>query len=180
MELRDGVADDALAIAVARVEGWRLRYRGVMSDAVLDGLSPEGQAGEWRERLEHPERGDLFSVAVIDGDVIGFTCSGPLRPVDGAEPPPDPQVAGELYALYVRPAGHGHGTGTALLTRARSQLDTAGLTDHYLWTLAANTKAQAFYERRGWVADGAKKITSYGGEPVSSVRYRWRPRARGT
>ena len=47
---------------------------------------------------------------------------------------------------------HGSGTGQALLDAA------VGDRPAFLWTAEDNPRAQAFYRRNGFIADGARKI----------------------
>ena len=78
---------------------------------------------------------------------------------------------GWIDQLYVSPGWTGRGLGAALVERAK-QLSPAGLT---LWTFQANTGAQRFYARHGFVAvehtDGAANE-----ERSPDVRMVWRPR----
>jgi GNAT superfamily N-acetyltransferase len=63
----------------------------------------------------------------------GFLPAGPRR---------------QLARLYVLPRGHGSGLGQALL-------DTAiGADPAYLWIMAGNPRAEAFYRRNRFVPDG--------------------------
>lgn len=81
---------------------------------------------------------------------------------------------GWLEQLYVDPAHHNGGAGTALLRRV--------MEDHpegfQLWTFQANAGARRFYERHGFVAveftDGA-----HNEEKTPDVRYVW-PLRNGT
>lgn len=72
-----------------------------------------------------------------------------------------------LDHLYIEPAWHGRGVGSALLLtvqEGRSRLD--------LWTFQQNAAARRFYETRGFKAvettDG-----SGNDERVPDIRYRW-------
>lgn len=93
-------------------------------------------------------------VATIDGAPAGFIA------LDGDL----------LDQLYIAPDHQGQGVGTALLGEAK-RLRPVGFS---LWVFARNTRARAFYERRGFVAvettDGAANEEN---EP--DVRYAWRP-----
>lgn len=40
-----------------------------------------------------------------------------------------------------------------------------------LWTLEGNAPARRFYERRGFVTDGAQKVFDVPGQPIE-IRYR--------
>jgi uncharacterized protein (TIGR02118 family) len=47
----DAAAADARAIATVHVRSWQEGYRGIVDDAVLDGLSVDDRERVWRERL---------------------------------------------------------------------------------------------------------------------------------
>ena len=64
----------------------------------------------------------------------------------------DAPAAQELYALYVDPELHGSGVASALLN------SVIGSNAASLWVLGDNPRAQAFYSREGFVADGASKM----------------------
>ncbi|HZA72323.1 MAG TPA: GNAT family N-acetyltransferase, partial [Propionibacteriaceae bacterium] len=66
--------------------------------------------------------------------------------LDRGLPPPGPRC--QLVKLYTLPRAHGTGLGQALL-------DTAIGTDSaYLWIMAGNPRAEAFYRRNRFVPDG--------------------------
>lgn len=137
---------DAPSMAKVHVDTWRETYRGLMSDAVLDdpGLL------SWRERfwttaLTDPRYGqNTAAVASHEGKLIGVAMSGPsLDHADGPQ---------QLYVLYVFAAFHGSGVGTALLNAVIDRTAPA-----QLWVADPNPRAQAFYRKHGFVADGAVK-----------------------
>jgi GNAT superfamily N-acetyltransferase len=76
---------------------------------------------------------------------------------------------GWLEQLYVDPAHHNEGAGTALLHRVMAEYGKG----FQLWTFQANAGARRFYERHGFVAaeftDG-----SHNEEKTPDVRYVWR------
>jgi GNAT superfamily N-acetyltransferase len=80
-----------------------------------------------------------------DGEVVGWANTSAGRE-------PDRPRDLELEGLYVLDAHHGTGVGQALLDAA------IGARPAYLWALAENPRAHAFYRRNGFVADGAEKV----------------------
>jgi GNAT superfamily N-acetyltransferase len=73
--------------------------------------------------------------------------TGPSKwELDRGFPPPGPPR--QLVKLYVLPRAHGTGLGQALLDTA-IQADSA-----YLWIMAGNPRAEAFYRRNRFVPDG--------------------------
>ena len=152
VELRAATPDDAQAIATVHVASWRVAYRGLLPDDVLDNLSASDRARIWAERLTvaAPRTGTLL---VVDGTaVLGFASTGPARGID------DDPTAGELYAIYLDPPawtrGHGHRLHAGVLDR----LHADGFSHAVLRVLDANARALRFYQREGWTDTGATTV----------------------
>jgi GNAT superfamily N-acetyltransferase len=133
-----------------------------MPQEFLDSLEPS----EWASRYSFgPERSGRHTlVAVDDGAICGHVTFGRARDDDMAR-------SGEVLALYVDPTLWGAGIGRALIVAASAQLTAAGHERAYLWVLSTNTRAQQFYERMGWRADGDERTDVIAGIPVHEVRY---------
>ena len=141
--------------------GWQVAYRHIFPVAELT----QGgfiQLERWRARLADPPPGWATFVAERDDAVVGFAAVGPSR---------DERGIGELYAIYVEPAAWSTGAGRALIERGEEQLR-----DEYreatLWVLEDNPRARTFYERAGWLPDGARKVEERWGVRAPEVRYR--------
>ncbi len=65
-----------------------------------------------------------------------------------------PDDAGEVVALYVKPACQGRGIGKALWDRAMEEFKERGCVEAHVWVLAENVPAIHFYERQGCVLMG--------------------------
>jgi GNAT superfamily N-acetyltransferase len=119
-----------------------------MPDAVLD--DPEFPATRerfWAAALtDERYRASRAAVAERDGELIGIAMSGP---------PPDASAAGarQLYVLYVLAADHGTGAGRALLHAVIGATEPAAL-----WVADPNPRAQAFYRKHGFIADGTVQV----------------------
>lgn len=104
-----------------------------------------------------------FAVAKVDGDVVGLASAldGPQEwEIErGYVPAPAPR---ELARLYVAPAYHGTGLSDELL----AAVDDGS--DHYLWMISGNARAERFYVRRGFVAldESFNSGPSWGGAPM--------------
>ncbi|MFJ9180921.1 GNAT family N-acetyltransferase [Streptomyces sp. NPDC102360] len=161
IEVRAMELGDADAVSALRVSGWRAAYAGIVPRSHLDAMSAEEDAARRRRRFRSPgNRTDNF-VATDTDTVIGWAALGPL---------PEP-TAGELHALYLLPERTGSGVGRLLLDAVRSRSTDRGFHRLYLWVLAANTRAQHFYERAGFTPDGAERVETYDGVPLRDVRY---------
>ncbi|MFE2162735.1 GNAT family N-acetyltransferase [Streptomyces lydicus] len=169
---------DVAGVSAVRVRGWQAAYRGLMPQAYLDAMSVTADAERRRSWFARrpPEVADL--VAEAAGEVVGWASVGPARDPDiapGAEELPAPRpTAGELFALYVTPQLIGTGVGRALMAAGTDRARAKGFRALYLWVVRGNTRARRFYERAGFVPDGAEEAYEVGGRSVPEVRY-WRP-----
>jgi hypothetical protein len=57
MSIRRAELSDAKGIAAVHVAAWRVAYRGLLPDDVLDRLSIEDSAKRWWERIAKPSVG---------------------------------------------------------------------------------------------------------------------------
>jgi GNAT superfamily N-acetyltransferase len=156
---------DAPAMGRLVVRAWQAAYRGQMPDEYLDGLRAEDRAAYWDGVLRREGRRGVVLVAERDGEVIGFAAAGPS---------PDPEGAGELYAINLDPAHWGTGAGRALLEAAQAELDRMGFAESVLWVLPGNARARRFYALAGWAADGTERASEAFGVSFAEVRYRRR------
>lgn len=151
-------------MAEAYVASWRAAYAGLVPQAMLDALSVEGRAEQWRRQVEDPSV-TTFVACDPQDRIVGLASVGSSRDDDLDEP------GGELYAIYVDPVAWGTGVGTAL-----HEAGVAELARRFgcatLWVLIGNARARAFYERHGWHQDGAVKVDRRGDTVLDEVRYR--------
>jgi len=162
MMVRTATPDDANKIARVHVEAWRVAYRGIIADSVLDGLSIEKRESQWREWIEAPP--GPIEIFVSD-DVKGFISIGPSRD-QGAT-----SSTQEIYAIYIDPARWLTGLGRALTEHAIESARKRGAKRITLWVLEANRAARSFYERMGFSLDGEKKIDRIGDADLVELRY---------
>lgn len=150
--IRDGVVADADQVAGVHVRSWQAAYRGLIAQEILDGLSIADRAEGWRRNLSSPLPTVIgILVAEDSGRIVGWTSFGSGREKEGAED-------GEIYGIYADPSAWSSGVGHALLEAAEQRLAEAGHTRGYLWVLDGNERADAFYARHGWEADGASRV----------------------
>jgi GNAT superfamily N-acetyltransferase len=161
---------DAAAIADLHVRSWRMAYRGIVPDAILDGLSIDARRDFWARAigltLTEPSSDARIWVIGETDLVRGFAATGPSRDYD-AEP-----GTGEVNAIYLAPEAWGRGLGTRLLDHAAADLRARGFTPLILWVIEANLRGRRFYERAGWLVDGARQPIDFDGVPVDEIRYR--------
>lgn len=167
--IRRAVPQDAEAIAAVHIQTWQVAYRGQLPDHYLNHLSLEleRRAETWRTEISTP-RSPKHEVWVANAEarLHGFVALGPARDLD-------PNVTGEVYAIYVHPNRWGQGVGRALFTHAASRLASFGYRAAILWVLESNIGAHRFYETAGWAVDGRTKVeTGPDGIELREVSYR--------
>lgn len=98
-----------------------------------------------------------ITVAVVDGEIVGFVAISP--------------AAGVVEQLFVAPEHHRQGIGLALLTLARADMPNGSS----LWTHADNFGAAAFYAKAGMTLVGpgihpkhGHPILTFAFEPVDA------------
>lgn len=171
--LRPAQAADARVLAELHVATWRVAYRGLLPDDLLDALSVQDRERTWQQHLQE---GVPVLLAEQDAEPVGFAAWGPSRDGDGGTD------VGEVYALYVHPRAWARGAGRALQDAALTALIDAGCAEATLWILDENVRARAFYACHGWVPDGRVRTEQLAVATLTELRYRrplrrLRPRA---
>jgi len=163
--LRPAAPEDADAVAHMHVRSWRAGYRGLLPDPYLDGLRPQDRAARYSFGDDGPDR--AFTVVAVEGkEIVGFATVSACRDAGTSG------AVGEVDALYVDPSRWGAGAGRLLVADARARLARHGFDEAVLWVLAGNERAERFYRRDGWVADGSRRQDDVWGVTVDLVRWR--------
>jgi GNAT superfamily N-acetyltransferase len=149
-----------MQMARVHVRCWQETYRGLMSDAVLDdpGFLTTRERFWTAALTEERYRENRVAVAERDGELVGIAMSGPALDTAAA-------WARQLYVLYVYAADHGTGAGPGLLKAVLHPDESVAL-----WVADPNPRAQAFYRKHGFVADGADQVED-GVRVVRMVRF---------
>lgn len=168
-EIRHAAPGDGHAIAEVQKETHAATYTRWVPD-IVDGFDLERSAANWA-RDATAESGHLAVAeengaekGTENGTVVAFCASGPARG-DGVE------GAGEVYAIYVKPAAHGKGIGRALMADALAWLAARNYPECILWVAEPSTRTRRFYEHVGFVLDEGEGAT----QPwrgLMAVRYR--------
>jgi GNAT superfamily N-acetyltransferase len=163
--VRAATLADAPSIAALHAGSWRRHYRGAFADEYLDGPVEADRLRVWSERLADPAPGDRTFVACSPSDeLVGFA----HLVLDA-----DPALGALLDNLHVVDHLRGGGVGTVLLDRVLAA--AAGGAGLFLWVLAGNTSAQAFYSARGGTPGETVSLPTPDGGTTPAVRYRWSP-----
>ena len=147
---------DVPRMAEIHVFGQRTAYRGVVSDEFLFGeMTVE-------KRIKYFAETTAEVYVFDDGIIKGFITLGPCKD-EGNED------SLELYRIFVDPLMSGGGIGGKLAAHFEEIAVKRGHNKICLWVLEGNTKARIFYEKLGYVPDGAKRISGYFAVP--EMRY---------
>lgn len=145
VRVREATRADAAAIARLHLENWRVAYRDMVPDEVLDGVTAVSRFLHWDGVLAEPDNPEFVYVAEdAAGRVIGIASGGP-------ELGGDPHYRGELYVLHVRPEAQGRGVGRALVRAVVERLAADSVTSLIVWMLRENYPARRFYAALGGV-----------------------------
>lgn len=140
--------DHAAGIATVHNDGWRQTFGHLLAGHHYDEAALARRVDFWTRELRQPGADTVMRVAVADGEVIGFAESGPTR----GEPAVRER---ELWILYVAAAWHGAGV-------AQNLVDTVlGPGPAQLWVVKDNPRAQSFYRRNGFRADGHEQVLDH-------------------
>jgi GNAT superfamily N-acetyltransferase len=165
--VRIAKAADAHAIAMLHAESWRSAYRGILSDAFLDGPIFAERRALWEARLsgEPPIPSQHVALAERDGEATAFVC---------VQLDADPTWGALLDNLHVSPSAKGLGLGRRLMAEAATwvlrQRPDSRL---HLWVYEQNLPARRFYEHLGGVANEQGLHEAPDGSRAKAVRYGW-------
>jgi ribosomal protein S18 acetylase RimI-like enzyme len=165
LQLRAATASDAEAVAALHTGSWQRTYRGMMSDAFLDGGALDNRRRVWRERLATPDADRRVTVVDAGTRLVGFICVFAHG---------DAGWGAYIDNLHVVPDWQGRGLGRALMRSAaewvcRTQ-PGAGV---YLYVMEANAPARAFYDRLGARNVETVALADPGGGHAPNCRYVW-------
>ena len=147
IHVRGARIGDVVGMARVHVESWRETYRGSMPDEVLDDPGAlERREHFWTAALTDPRYADnRAAVAEADGRILGIAMAGPTE--DSSE-----HFDSQLYLIYLLQSAQGSGAGQVMLDAVLKPDEST-----VLWVADPNPRAQAFYRRNGFQADGVAK-----------------------
>ncbi len=171
LDLQKAVETDAQELARVHVASWHESYLGLVPQEMLDGLSIDARAKQWRKMLAQPAAFENVKVflARIDGAVIGFGACNSQR----SEVLRKQGFDAEISAIYVLKSHQRRGVGKALIRALASHLIRENHQSASLWVLKANMGARQFYEHLGGKVISEKSDTR-ADVTLHEVAYGWR------
>jgi RimJ/RimL family protein N-acetyltransferase len=164
-DVRPATRADADDIAKVHVESWRVGYRGIVDDEVLDSEEFATNRHAWWRAWQFLPGSEVI-VATDDGAIVGFASYGPERSDT------DRLVArGEVYAFYLDPSAWGSGAASPMMSASEERLREMGFSHAVLWVFRDNPRARRFYEKAGWTSSGEQSFFDLAGTQLAEVRY---------
>lgn len=143
-------------------ESWQKAYRGIVPDDIVDAFTPEKRGEVFREAIAtRPEEYYFFKV---NGHPAGIALLHKSHEDNAAD------TDGEIYAIYVHPDFWGTPVTHEAFQFCVNRLKERGFTRLTIWVLESNIRARKFYEKHGFVFDGAKQQIDLG-KSLTEVRY---------
>jgi len=167
LALRAGTLADADAIAALHARSWQITYRGLFSDAFLDGPVLEERRTMWRTRLNSwdAKRNGVL-LAEENRELLGF--ASVLLDTE-------PQWGARLDNLHVSPDGKGRGVGRQLMRAAAQWVrDSGEATSLHLMVFERNEPARGFYDAMRGECVERREVTVEDGTRLVELRYLWK------
>jgi len=166
MRIREAYESDTQNIAQLHAASWRSAYRGMLSDAYLDGEVEAERLTLWRKRFSQLPSNQRVIVAESAGEIAGFACAYGSN---------DPLWGTLLENIHVSQTHKRQGVGAKLM-RAVASWSAQTHAGHgiYLWVLKPNLDAQMFYERLGAENVGSDIWIPPDGGAIPKFRFAWR------
>jgi N-acetylglutamate synthase-like GNAT family acetyltransferase len=153
---------DIPAVAKVHYESWKIAYKGILSDKLLEQLNAERFEKVWSDILKQKNRMNLLIEE--NKNTIGFI---------GFEitPKNKEHLDGEIIGLYVDPLTWRRGAGATLMEQAFIQMKKKGFDRAMLWTMTRNHISRNFFQKMGFKLTGEKRVSERAGEHFEEVQY---------
>ncbi len=165
--IREAREEDVFGMAKVRVDTWRVAYKEIMPDDLLENLSYQATAERWRKAFWEDKDPNVavFVAENEQSEIIGIA-------ICGLESNQDPIYQGEIYVLYVLPEYQRQGIGRRLVASCAEYLiQQLRVKTMLIWVLADNPYRR-FYESLGGKVI-QEKTKEFGGKMLSEVGYGW-------
>ena len=160
--IRNATIQDARSIATIHIDAWKLAYRGIVSEAYLKKLDLGVKTQSWETILKE-QKSQTFVMESV-GEITSWISYGKSRDHNQDR-------IGEIWALYVCPKFWRHGHGAALIKHVEEIAKKDRKSSLVLWVLDQNKQGRSFYEKVGYIPDGAEKSIEIEQVKLEELRY---------
>jgi ribosomal protein S18 acetylase RimI-like enzyme len=160
--LRPATDADVEAMVELQLEAWREGFVPILPPD-FEVPDPEEFAPRLAEALAVA---GVNSTLALEGErLVGWITYGVNRDADAGP------GTGEIRSLFVHPDRWRSGIGSELMDQALAALVEEGYSEATVWSFDDNERANEFYERHGFVRDGAGQRRDFSAGALE-VRYR--------
>ncbi|MBE5755442.1 MAG: GNAT family N-acetyltransferase [Clostridiales bacterium] len=139
-EIRKATESDCKELAAVKLQVWETTYRGIYSDAKIDGYNYTEQEEKFKY-LANSKDQHLY-IATLNEKIVGYMCYGKaLRPFK--------TYKNEIILFYILKEHQGQGLGRALFDFGYTKLKEMGTNQFIISCNKYNIPAQGFYAKMG-------------------------------
>jgi len=161
-EIKQATIQDAHILAEIHANSWKVAYKGIVPDKILDNITVEKRQKYFEQALS--EGREENAIVFKDDKPAGLICIGKCRDSDKDD------TYGEIWGIYLHPDYWNIGIGFRLISWGLEELTKRGYKRATLWVLEDNIAARKFYEKIGFKHDGTIKEINVG-KPLNEYRY---------
>ncbi|WP_439741990.1 GNAT family N-acetyltransferase [Bacillus pseudomycoides] len=138
--IRKATEKDIKGIAKVHVDSWKITYKGIISDEIIDNATYESREKQWENIFKQAVGNEYRYVAeTFDQKIIGFIDGGHER--TGKY-----NCDGELYAIYLLKEYQGNKLGKRLFQELVSEFIKNDMCSVLVWVVSSNP-SKLFYEK---------------------------------
>lgn len=182
--VRPARLDDVVEITRIQLTTWRVAYRRLLPQHVLDQLDEDWITRRWRDAIADPPTSEHRVLVAVEQQespgagptsayVVGFAASGPAD--DTALAPDEDHTvlanAAAITDVLVEPRWGRRGHGSRLLAASVDLWRTDGFTTALAWTFADDRVTRRFLESSGWAPDGVSRSLDVDDLLVPQIRW---------
>lgn len=182
--VRPARLDDVVEITRIQLTTWRVAYRRLLPQHVLDQLDEDWITRRWQDAIADPPTPEHRVLVAVEQQespgagptsayVVGFAASGPADDTTLA-PDEDHTVLAKAAAItdvLVEPRWGRRGHGSRLLAASVDLWRTDGFTTALAWTFADDRVTRRFLESSGWAPDGVSRSLDVDDLLVPQIRW---------
>jgi ribosomal protein S18 acetylase RimI-like enzyme len=154
--------NDAEALGEIHSHSWKIAYKGIVPDEVLNKITAEKRQKYFEKALTEGWEED--AVIFVANKAVGLICIGKCRDADKVG------SYSEIWGIYLLPEYWNMGIGTELINWGLGELKKRQYDNVTLWVLEDNLNARKFYEKFGFQHDGTIKEINIG-KTLKEYRY---------
>lgn len=161
--IRIATIDDVQTISLIHAKSWKEAYKNNLSQQFLSSIQNDRWVPFFTEHIQNQR----FETALLFEDENATACITYGRSRDESL-----EDCAEIVSLYVLPEYWSQRQGQKLMQFSLQRLTEQGFHQAILWVLKENKRAIQFYEKIGFVNDGATIDVPMDDKVLTDLRYR--------